>query len=67
MVVNAMALVKNHMPDFDAVILRRHFTTDEGGREALIDSAYNTAHYFISQYDFSILLESYDNASPDAL
>jgi hypothetical protein len=67
MVANAMALVKNHMPDFDADILWRDFTVDEGEHEALVDSAYDVAHYFVSQYDYSILPESDDNASPSTL
>jgi hypothetical protein len=64
---NAMALVKNHVPNFDAEILRREFTINEGEHEPLVDSAYDVAHYFVSRYDFSILPESDDNASPDAL
>jgi hypothetical protein len=66
-VANAMALVKNHVPDFDAEILRREFTIDEGEHEPLVDSAYDVAHYFVSRYDFSILPESDDNASLAAL
>jgi hypothetical protein len=63
-----MALVKNHVPDFDTEILRRDFTVDGGGGcEALVDSSYDAAHYFISQYDFSVLPKSDDNASPGAL
>jgi hypothetical protein len=66
-VANAMALVKNHMLEFDTKSLRRDFTIDKVGWEALVDSTYDTAHYFVSQYDFSVLPESDDNASPDAL
>jgi hypothetical protein len=68
-VANAIALVKNHVPDFDVEILQIDFTIDEGGggREALVDSAYDITHYFVSQYDFSVLPESDDNASPSAL
>jgi hypothetical protein len=47
-VVNAMELVKNHVPDFDAEILRRDFTIYDGECEALVDSAYDAAHYFVS-------------------
>jgi hypothetical protein len=39
----AMALVKNHMPEFDAEILQMDFTVDDMEREALVDSAYDTA------------------------
>jgi hypothetical protein len=66
-VANAMALVKNHVPNFDTGIFRRDFTIDEGESEALVDSAYDVADYFVSQYDFSILPESDDNASPGTL
>jgi hypothetical protein len=64
-VAHAMALVKNHIPDFDAEILRRDFSINEVEWEALVDSAYDTANYIVSQYDFFALTESDDNASPD--
>jgi hypothetical protein len=67
MVANALTLVKNHVPDFNTEILRWDFTIDEREREALVDSAYDAAHYFVSQYDFFVHPESDDNASPGAL
>jgi hypothetical protein len=66
-VANAMALVKNHMPEFDTEILRKNFTVDDAGRETLVERAYDTAQHFMSLYDFSVLPESDDNASPGAL
>jgi hypothetical protein len=42
-VANAMALVKNHLPEFDADILQKDFTIDDTEREALVNSAYDTA------------------------
>jgi hypothetical protein len=66
-VANAMALVKNHMPEFDAEILRKGFSVNDAGQEALVDSTYDTAQYFVSLYDFSALPESDDNASPSVL
>jgi hypothetical protein len=66
-VTNVMALMKNHMPNFDAEILQRDFTVDEEEREALVDSTYDIAHYFVTQYDFSILPESDNNASHGTL
>jgi hypothetical protein len=66
-VTNAMALMKNHMPNFDAEILQRDFTVDEEEREALVDSTYDIAHYFVTQYDFFILPESDNNASHGTL
>jgi hypothetical protein len=62
---NDMALVKNHMPEFDAKILRKDFTVTE--RQAIVDSAFDTVQYFVSLYDFSMLAESNDNASPGTL
>jgi hypothetical protein len=53
------------LPKFDAEILRMAFSIIDVEREVLVDSVYNTAHYFVSQYDFSAVAESDDNASPD--
>jgi hypothetical protein len=61
-----VALVKSHMPDFDVEILLRGFPINDEEWDALVDSVYDTALYFVSQYDFSIIAESDDNASPDA-
>jgi hypothetical protein len=66
-VANAMALVKNHMPEFDVEILRKNFIINDTKREALVDSAYDTTQYFVSLYDFSTLAECDDNASLSAL
>jgi hypothetical protein len=66
-VANAMALVKNHMPEFDAEILRKGFSVNDAGQEALVDSTYDTTQYFVSLYDFSVLPESDDNASPSVM
>jgi hypothetical protein len=66
-VANAIALVKNHISDFDAKIFRKDFTVDDVKRAVLVDSAYDTAQHFVSLYDFSALAESDDNNSPDVL
>jgi hypothetical protein len=66
-VANSMALVKDHMPKFDTEILWKDFTVDDAGQEALVKNAYHIAQHFVSLYDFSILPESDDNASPGAL
>jgi hypothetical protein len=66
-VANAMALVKNHIPDFDAEILWKGFTVDDMERAVLVNSAYDTSQHFVSLYDFFVLTESDDNNSPDAL
>jgi hypothetical protein len=65
-VAHTMALVTSHMPDFDVEILRRDFPISGEERDALVDSVYDVAQYFVSQYDFSILTESDGNANPDA-
>jgi hypothetical protein len=62
-VANAMALVKNHMSDFDVEILQKDFSIDNTEWAALVNSAYNTAQHFVSLYDFSMLVESDDNNS----
>jgi hypothetical protein len=61
---NAMTLFKNHLPDLDMEILRKDFTIDDVKREAVANSAYDTAYEFVSLYDFSSLTESDDNNSP---
>jgi hypothetical protein len=48
-VAQAMALVKNHMANFDAEIIRRDFSINEVERDALVDSVYDTTQYFVSQ------------------
>jgi hypothetical protein len=60
-VAHAVELVKNHMTDFDAEILRRDFSINKVERDELVDSVYDT-----SQYNFSVFNESDDNASPGA-
>jgi hypothetical protein len=62
-VVNAMALLKSHLPDLDVELLRKDFTVDEAEREALTSGAYDATHEFASSYDFSSLAESEDNDS----
>jgi hypothetical protein len=59
-----MALMKNHLPDFDTEILQKDFTVDDAERETLVNSAYDVTH---DLYDFSSLAESDDNNSPRAL
>jgi hypothetical protein len=65
-VAHAVALVKNHMPDFDVEILQRDFSINDVERDALVDSVYDTAQYFVFQYEYSVLTESDDNGSPGA-
>jgi hypothetical protein len=62
-----MALVKNNIPDFDTEILRKDFTIDDVERAALVDSAYDMTHHFVSLYNFSALAKSDDNNNPSVL
>jgi hypothetical protein len=62
-VANAVALMKNHMPNLDMEILHKDFTVDDVEREILVNSTYDTTHDFVSLYDFSSLAESDDNNS----
>jgi hypothetical protein len=64
-VAHAMALMKSHMPNFDADILQSNFPINDVERDALVDSVYDTSQYFVSQSDFFVLTKLDDNASPD--
>jgi hypothetical protein len=66
-VANVVALFKNHLSDLDVEILREDFTIDDTERKALVNSAYDVAHDFVSLYDFFSLAESDDNNSPETL
>jgi hypothetical protein len=66
-VANAMALVKNHISEFDAENLRKDFTVDDAECAVLVDSTYGHAQHFMSLYDFSAHAESDDNNSPVVL
>jgi hypothetical protein len=44
-----VALLKSHTPDLDIEKLRRDFPfNNDEGRDALVDSVYDTAQHFIS-------------------
>jgi hypothetical protein len=66
-VANAAALFKNHLSDLDVETLHKDFTIDDVEQEALANSAYDTAHEFVSLYDLSNHAESDDNNSPVTL
>jgi uncharacterized tellurite resistance protein B-like protein len=66
-VANAAVLFKNHPPDLDMEILRKNFTIDDVEWEALVNSAYDAAHEFVSLYDFFSLTKFDDNNSPKTL
>jgi hypothetical protein len=66
-VAHAVALMKSHTLDLDTKKLRRDFPFDnDEEQDALVNSVYDTAQHFVSQYDFSIFNESDDNGSPIA-
>jgi hypothetical protein len=53
-VAHAVALLKSHTPNFDTEHPQRDFPFDnDEEQDALIDNVYDTAQYFMSQYDFS--------------
>jgi hypothetical protein len=62
-VANVAVLFKNQLSKLDMEILHKDFTIDDAEREALSNSAYDTAHKFVSLYDFSSLAEFDDNNS----
>jgi hypothetical protein len=66
-VTNAIALMKNHLPDLDMEILHKEFTVDDAEQETLVNNNCDAAQDFVSLYDFSYLVESDDNTSPRAL
>jgi hypothetical protein len=55
-VTNAVALMKNHLPNLDMEILLKDFTVNDAERETLVNSTYDAAHDFVSLYDFPALL-----------
>jgi hypothetical protein len=66
-VAHVVAMLKSHTPDLDTEKLRRDFPFNtEEERDTLVDSVYDAAQYFVSQYDFSVLNESNDGGSPIA-
>jgi hypothetical protein len=66
-VAHTVALFKNHLPDLNMENLRQDFTVDDAEHEALVSSVFDAAQDFISSYDFTSLVESDDNDSPNGL
>jgi hypothetical protein len=66
-VAHAVALLKSHVPNPDPELLRKDYPLeDDDERDTLIDSVYDTAQYFVSQYDFSGFNDQGDEGSPGA-
>jgi hypothetical protein len=63
-VAHEVALVKSYILDLDLELLRKDYPfEDDEERDTLIDNVFETAQYFVSQYDFSVVN---DQDSPDA-
>jgi hypothetical protein len=64
-VAHAVALLKSYMLDLDIELLHRDYPLeDDDERDTLLDSVYDIAHHFVSQYDFSIVNDQDDMGSP---
>jgi hypothetical protein len=66
-VAHVAVLFKNHLPDLNLELLRQDFTVNDAERKTLVSSVFDAAQDFISSYDFTNLVESDDNDSPEAL
>jgi hypothetical protein len=63
-VAHEVALVKSYILDLDLELLRKDYSfEDDEERDTLIDNVFETAQYFVSQYDFSVVN---DQDSPGA-
>jgi hypothetical protein len=52
---HAVALLKSYVPDLDPELLHKDYPFGDNGeqeRDALINSLYDPAQFFMSQYDF---------------
>jgi hypothetical protein len=67
MVALAVALLMSYVLDLDIELLHRDYPfEDDDEQDTLIDSMYETAQHFVSQYDFSIVNDQDDEGSPGA-
>jgi hypothetical protein len=64
-VAHAVALLKSYVPNLDPEVLCKDYPfEDDDEQDSLIDSMYDTAQYFVSQYDFSVFNDQGDEGSP---
>jgi hypothetical protein len=64
-VAHAVTLLKSYTPDLDTKLLCRDYPFDDDEEwDVLIDSMYDTAQHFVSQYDFSIVNDWDNRGSP---
>jgi hypothetical protein len=67
MVALAVALLMSYVLDLDIELLHRDYPfEDDDEQDTLIDSMYETAQHFVSQYDFSKVNDQDDEGSPGA-
>jgi Skp family chaperone for outer membrane proteins len=65
-VAHAVVLLKSYLPDLYLELLRKDYPFEEDEekeRDELIDSVYETAQYFVSQYDFSVVNDQGDEGT----
>jgi hypothetical protein len=65
-VAHAVVLLKSYLPDLYLELLRKDYPFEEDEekeRDGLIDSVYETAQYFVSQYDFSVVNDQGDEGT----
>jgi hypothetical protein len=66
-VAHAVPLLKSYLSDLDIELLQQDYPFDDDEeRDALIDSVYDTAQHFMSQYDFCVVNDQGDKGSPGA-
>jgi hypothetical protein len=66
-VAHVAVLSKSYTPDLDIELLHRDYPFDDDDKwDTLIDSMYDIAQHFVSQYDFSIVNDQDDKGSPGA-
>jgi hypothetical protein len=64
---HAVVLQKSYTPNLDTELPRRDYPFhDDEERDTLIDSVYDTAQHFGSQYDFSVVNDQDHKGSPGA-
>jgi hypothetical protein len=57
-VAHTVALLKSYTSDLDTELLRKDYPFDDDEEwDVLIDSVYDTTQHFISQYDFSVVID----------
>jgi hypothetical protein len=64
-VAHTVALLKIYTPDLDPELLCKDYPFEEDEeQDILIESIFDTAQFFVSQYDFSVVNDQDDQGSP---